>query len=341
MDKPFMGQWDWLPIIICMACICVWISGCTLLNASGTSVEPTPKPSDAPKVTLTVQAAISSTPPPTRIAAVMPPMSMNAQPNPTPSIYVVKENDTLLDIALQFGVTVEQIQAANPTIDPRALQIGQSLVIPQDENAAPTLSGANIPPPLALVPPNCQPTTTNSVLCLGMVENNQAQPVEQVQVAIQLLGADGLVIEEQLVSVAQSYLLPNQLAPYGVLLPNIAESDFGGAVAALMSAELTDNIEARYVQPTLENERASISGRRYLLEFDLINPADTPILPRAVISLVDDQSILYAYRVWEVDTPLGAGERTAVRMALLPSGLDGAPPTALRHLLHVEARALN
>jgi len=44
--------------------------------------------------------------------------------------YVVQEGDTLFAIARQFGVTLEALQAANPTINANALPVGATLVIP-------------------------------------------------------------------------------------------------------------------------------------------------------------------------------------------------------------------
>jgi murein DD-endopeptidase MepM/ murein hydrolase activator NlpD len=54
--------------------------------------------------------------------------------------YVVQEGDTLYTIALSFGISLATLQAANPTIDPAALGVGQSVVIPGYENIAGTLS---------------------------------------------------------------------------------------------------------------------------------------------------------------------------------------------------------
>jgi LysM repeat protein len=45
--------------------------------------------------------------------------------------YVVKSGDTFGRIAPQFGVTVAEIVAANPGVDPRRLRVGQKLIIPK------------------------------------------------------------------------------------------------------------------------------------------------------------------------------------------------------------------
>jgi LysM repeat protein len=51
-------------------------------------------------------------------------------PTPTPVIYVVESGDTLLQIALQYGVDVEALATRNGIDDPRSLRTGAKLIIP-------------------------------------------------------------------------------------------------------------------------------------------------------------------------------------------------------------------
>ncbi len=54
--------------------------------------------------------------------------------------YLVAEGDTLYTIALSFGISLATLQAANPSVDPAALALGQSLVIPGFEGVQGTLA---------------------------------------------------------------------------------------------------------------------------------------------------------------------------------------------------------
>lgn len=45
--------------------------------------------------------------------------------------YVIKGGDTLGKVATQFGVTLSELQAANPGVDSRKLKVGQKIVIPK------------------------------------------------------------------------------------------------------------------------------------------------------------------------------------------------------------------
>ncbi|OQA43097.1 MAG: D-gamma-glutamyl-meso-diaminopimelic acid endopeptidase CwlS precursor [Chloroflexi bacterium ADurb.Bin325] len=56
--------------------------------------------------------------------------------------YTVRANDTLWDIAMSYGVSVNALMAANPGVDPQRLQNGQTLIIPDAEGAAAAVAGA-------------------------------------------------------------------------------------------------------------------------------------------------------------------------------------------------------
>jgi len=46
------------------------------------------------------------------------------------AVYAVAPNDTLWDIAANYGLTLDDLLAANPGVDPKRLMVGQELVIP-------------------------------------------------------------------------------------------------------------------------------------------------------------------------------------------------------------------
>lgn len=52
-------------------------------------------------------------------------------PSGETSIYNIKSGDTLSKVAKEFGVSLSALMAANPTVNPNRLQIGQPIVIPQ------------------------------------------------------------------------------------------------------------------------------------------------------------------------------------------------------------------
>ena len=82
---------------------------------------PTPSPISTPVATDTPSPSPTATPIPTRTPT----------PNPTFTSYVVQAGETLSAIAGRFGVTIQAILAANPSItDPAHIVAGQRILIP-------------------------------------------------------------------------------------------------------------------------------------------------------------------------------------------------------------------
>jgi LysM repeat protein len=75
--------------------------------------------SSATKSKETTATAVPSTPTPTPAKATA-----------TPLVYVIQSGDTLLAVANQFGVDVDELAAKNGIDDPGKLSIGQELIIP-------------------------------------------------------------------------------------------------------------------------------------------------------------------------------------------------------------------
>lgn len=50
---------------------------------------------------------------------------------PEDGVYLIQSGDTLSAIASRFGISLTQLMNANPGVNPRALQIGQKIMIPR------------------------------------------------------------------------------------------------------------------------------------------------------------------------------------------------------------------
>jgi LysM repeat protein len=68
-------------------------------------------------------------------------------PEPTTITHRIAAGETLFAISVEYGVTVEQILAANPAItNPNLIQVGQVIVIPPDDFEVPTAAPAQPSP---------------------------------------------------------------------------------------------------------------------------------------------------------------------------------------------------
>jgi LysM repeat protein len=116
----------------------------------------------------------------------------NALPTATPRVYVLQEGDTLFGIAATNGLTVDQLRAANPGINPLLLSPGTSLVIPEpsaDGTVVPSLPSPT-PVPVSVSDAQCYGTVAGELWCFMVVRNENAFAVESVTGVVQLLDAD-------------------------------------------------------------------------------------------------------------------------------------------------------
>jgi LysM repeat protein len=72
--------------------------------------------------------------PATSSAAATPTPEPTPEPEPTPQLYVIKQGDTLSKVAAEFGVTLEELLAANVDRieDPDRISIGDEIIIPTE-----------------------------------------------------------------------------------------------------------------------------------------------------------------------------------------------------------------
>lgn len=317
-----MGYWGWRPLLA--AFVSVWVVGCSATHDTAPTVPPT----SHPFVTLTVRVPITPTP---LLLSAFPSPTTAPYQTTTPAVYVLQVGDTLLSVARQFGVPVTTLEAANPGINPRALQIGQPIIIPApqfDAAGSPVLPTAT-PLALSLFPPTCYETPTNSLICLGQVQNDRSQPVARVTVRVTLLDAAGRPLAEADTGIEQAVIPPGQAAPYRALFP---AADYVGVVATLRSA---DSAPPEQIAPLVEAQQGDWQNGRYRITAHLRNATGQPmLLRRAVATLYNRAGQITGYRVVTLGASLAAGQSQPLTLDVLPYGRD----RDVRAALYVEAQ---
>jgi len=249
-------QCSW-PLVVCL-CFCSFFSGCSPQPASPLPVSPVnlvPYLTQTPKIIPTVTLPATEIPSPTS----------------TPQIYSIASGDTLSQISKRFGVSLESLQAANPGLQPAALTVGQTLIIPSAAGPNPYL-----PTPLALElgRVNCFPIS-DGLTCLAPVHNPNPETVENVQVQISLLDENGQTLQSQLA------LLPLNILPPGQSLPastHFQKTSNSPAVAQLNASIPLNTGDPRYLQTRLDNLliRLGWNGRFAQIEGQVILAENLP-----------------------------------------------------------------
>lgn len=179
------------------------------LLASSCGPGPIPTPTASPA---TVLPTPSATP-----AMITPAPTFTGTPTPTPIVHIIQKGETLLELARRYGVSVEAIQEANSILDPRRLQVGQEIFIPQDEEALlkpPTPTPTAVP--YAIENLGLYQSPSGGLWVLGEVHNITTVAVEQVQVAINLQNEDGETVASARTSPSLDIIFSGGRAPFAV-----------------------------------------------------------------------------------------------------------------------------
>jgi LysM repeat protein len=161
-----------------------------LMNVEPEVETPTSVPSATPSPTLT--PSLTPTPRPTLTSTPLPPLTYQVQPG-----------DTLSGIAAQYGLTVEDILALNPDVNPEALQVGYVLLIP---------SGTVTPTPTPTLDPSL-PTPTQGDFVVHIVERGDTlgSIAEQYDVSVEAIresNPDQLSADSDEIFVGQTLIIP-------------------------------------------------------------------------------------------------------------------------------------
>jgi len=151
---------------------------------------------------------VTPTSTPTRTPTAVPSATLTPTPTPTitptpipPRVHQVQEGETLIDIAITYGITVDEIQAMNPDLDPNMIRADEVLLIPA---ATPT------PGPTSTFEPNAPtPTPAASVIYVVKAGDTLSTIAEEHEVSVQVIvDANDLGSEEETIRPNQSLVIP-------------------------------------------------------------------------------------------------------------------------------------
>ena len=227
-------------------------------------------------------------------------------PTPTTYVYTVIQGDTLIRIAARLNITLEALLAANPGIQPSALQVGMQLKIPV-ENLI-TTRPAPTPAPLPFEQPACWPEPDGGLWCFVLVQNDQNETIENISVLFTLLDSNGREVGSQV-----GFGLLDTLAP-GKFMPLVAHftppvKGFASLQVQLLTAIRQLPGDERYLPVMLENTLAVIgaSGRTAQLTGQVILVGSRTAGTLWVLAIAYDASgDVVGVRRWESSTVLAA-----------------------------------
>jgi LysM repeat protein len=283
------------------------------------------QPAPAPVTTVTLQPYRTTVAPISAgdSAATIAPLP-TAGPSPTPETYSVRANDTFLAIALAYGLSREELLAANPGLNPDLLSIGQQLLIPAPGGqGTATPIPTPTPLPLQMAAPRCFPNASGGLWCLVTVTNTTGSAVEGLSGLLTLIDTGG----EPLVTVPifpplnvvpadQVMVLAAYLSP-----PVPAHS---GVAATLTMAVPVQEAESRYalLDWTVVRSQPSADRQSWESGIEIRLPADSATTWRVAVTILalDDQGQVIGFAKWEPAAALRPGEQTETDLTVYSLG---------------------
>jgi LysM repeat protein len=245
---------------------------------------------------------ISQTPKPTiPTATILVDIPETPAPTPTPYLYTVKNDDTMLGIAYQFGISLQDLQAANPTVDPHFMGPGLQLVIPIGGEIQ-----ENIPTPTAYpadtIQPLCYPAGDGGVWCVATINNDQNTSLENLAVWIGLYNSRGENITSQVAYAPLNILQPGSTMPFMAYFPPPLPEEFM-ARSKLLSAIAVETGDQRYINAQVELTDVFINADRSqaVVSGEVLLPEDTSPPSQVWILAVayDAQGDIIGERKWK------------------------------------------
>jgi hypothetical protein len=197
---------------------------------------------------------------PSETPTVIPPLTGIILPTPTTFTYIVIHGDTLIGIAGRYGLTLEALLAANPGLQPEALSVGTTLIIPT--GAQTSVESASTPAPLPVQQARCWTESDGGLWCFALVQNEYAEALENISTQFTLLDASGQELASQVTFALLNTLPPGQSMPLAVHFAPPVQTNVAVRVQVLTTIRLLPG-DTRYMPVMLENTlvRVDASGR--------------------------------------------------------------------------------
>lgn len=274
------------------------ILGYLLSSCSQPTIQPTPTINPTGVLTPYHTITPSSVPVTTKAMVTIP---VTPAPTPTPFTHTVIKGETMLGIAFQYGISLGDLQAANPTVDPHFLSVGTQLIIPMNgeiPESMPTLA----PAPVEWQQPECYRTGDGGAWCILPVRNQLETDVENISAWIGLFTPQGTNIAGQVAYAPLNILRMDATMPlmsyFSGPLPEGFETQ-----SQILSGLAVASDDPRYLDLDANVQRVEIStdGKQAVVSGEVVLPNDIPQPSQlwALIVAYDSIGNIVGSRRWE------------------------------------------
>lgn len=265
---------------------------------------------------------LTSTPASTRTPEGLVPLT-TPLPSPTPFTYTVQQGDSLSVIAEKFGVSLDDLQAANPEISSNAMSVGQVLRIPSNPDN-PSGEPTPIPAAFDVQQIECYPTANRGMWCFVLAYNPSAEFMENLSAQITLVDSNKSPL------VSQTALLPLNILPPNTALPLFAyfapdvPVDAKPQVQVLTAIRLLPG-DSRYIPVTVNNTLVQVNadGHSAQVSGQVLSLSQASVAKQVWVAATayDEAGRVVGIRRWESSASLNPG--ASLPFELMVSSIGG------------------
>ncbi len=222
-------------------------------------------------------------------------------PTSTPFTYTVKSGDTISSIALQFGVSIDELITINPEVSPNIMSVGTTLKIPSNPDDPPGLSTPT-PVPVAVEQIECYPTSNKGMWCFVLVHNDFPDFMENVTAQVTLVDSNKTFLATQAALLPLNILPPNSSLPLSVYFPPNIPLDAKPQVQILTAIRLFPH-DPRYLPATVNNTlvQVDVDGHHASITGEVRLPAESNAATQTWVAAVayDESGRVVGVKRWE------------------------------------------
>lgn len=230
-------------------------------------------------------------------------------------------------IAFRYGISPQALMTANPTVNPRAMGPGTTLLIPitpgpeATATSPVTLTPTPTKPYAQLNPPDCYPDGFGGLWCFILIVNGNENALENVSATVTLFSGEDVW--------QQTAVMPLNMLPAGGSLPLLtyfpgpipedfspsAQVDFYLPVMPGDTRYLRVEIQERSITLGENGETAEVSG-----VVALPDGAEGAVHIWVQATAFDQVGRVVASRRWESKGPIGPAEQMPFELVLYSLG---------------------
>jgi hypothetical protein len=226
--------------------------------------------------------------------------------------YTVRENDDMFGISLWYGISLEALQTANPTVNPLFMSVGTVLLIPVTPQAATPMPALQTSPTAQsllsrVYEPVCYSDSTGGLTCFILVENDTKNNLENVGGTL-TLKPSGNSNEIRVSGIMPVNILPaGSRLPIVTYIPGPIPDDFSVSFIVDVVFPVAKD-DARYIDTSIKDvDFAYSSGKKIATITGEISLVDSRQLAQRVWILAvgyDGSGNVVGIRRWEAQKSL-------------------------------------